>query len=119
MSDVLNESILGTIRGMLGPAEDYTHFDSEIAVHINTFLLTLTQLGVGPLSGFSISGDDETWSDFLGDSNLYEPVKTYLYMKTKLIFDPPTSSSVMDAMERACEQIEWRLKIQSEHVGEG
>ena len=119
MSDVLNSSILGTIRNMIGPEDDYTFFDNEIAVHINTFLMTLTQLGVGPKSGFSITGDDETWMDFLGSSSLYEPVKTYLYLKTRMIFDPPNSSSVMDAMQRTCEEIEERLRMQAEHIEGG
>ena len=119
MSDVLNSSILGTIRNMLGPTDDYTYFDSEIVVHINTFMLNLTQIGVGPKTGYSITGDEETWGDYLGDTIFYEPVKTYLYLKVKMIFDPPASSSVAEAMQRTCDEIEWRLKIQAEHVEGG
>lgn len=111
----MNESILTTIKKMLGIAEDYDAFDTDIIVNINTVFMTLTQIGVGPDKGFSIKSKDEKWSDFISedDDNL-EGVKTYIYIKVKLVFDPPTTSFVLEALKNMATELEWRLSIESE-----
>lgn len=106
------ESILTSIKKLLGIEESYEHFDADIIMHINSVLTILVQLGVGPSDGFSISGKDETWSDFLGaDSANLEGVKTYVYMKVRLIFDPPTTAAAIDSMNRLVNEFEWRLNV--------
>jgi hypothetical protein len=109
------ESILTSIKKLLAIEDDYTHFDMDIIMNINSVLMTLTQLGVGPTAGFTITSNTETWTDFLGEqfSNL-EGVKTYIYLKVRLVFDPPTSSGAIDAMTRIATEIEWRLNLQAE-----
>lgn len=110
------ESILTSTKKLLGIEADYTHFDTDIIIHINTTLMTLTQIGVGPAGGFAISGAYEKWSDFLPEADLIklQAVKTYLYLKVKLVFDPPLSSSVMEAMNRKADELEWRLNVAAE-----
>ncbi len=106
------ESILTSIKKMLGITEEYEHFDADLIMHINTVLSILTQLGVGPSEGFAIKDKTATWSDFLpsGSKNL-ESVKSYVYMKVKLIFDPPLTSSVSEAMNRMIGELEWRILV--------
>lgn len=105
------ESILTSIKKMLGPDSEYEYFDPDIIMHINTALMDLTQLGVGPSEGFSICDDTATWIDFIGDSKKLEAVKTYVYIQVKLVFDPPTSSAAIDALERQAKKLEWRLNV--------
>ena len=108
----MGDSILNTIKKMLGPDDSYEAFDTEIIVHINTALSILAQLGVGPKNGFRITGPNETWDEFISDGSIdLESVKSYIYMKVKMIFDPPASSFVMKAMEDSCKEIEWRLNV--------
>ena len=104
-------SILNTIKGLLGPDDDYDVFDQDIIVFINSALATLSQAGVGPSEGFRITGDRETWDDFIGDSERLESVKEYVYMKVKMAFDPPTSSFVMSAYQDTCNELLWRLNV--------
>ena len=108
------ESILTSIKKLLGITEEYAHFDNDIILHINAAFMSLHQLGVGPAEGFSISSDEQTWSDFISDSTKFEAVKIYIYIKVKLVFDPPTSSFVMDALNRQAQEYEWRLNVQAE-----
>ena len=103
------ESILTSIKKLLGIDEEYTQFDSDIIMHINSVFLNLTQLGVGPSEGFQIEDDSDTWEDFIGDSNQLQAVKSYVYLKVKLLFDPPLSSSVIESMNRMIAELEWRL----------
>lgn len=111
----MEESILRTIKKLLLISEEDPAFDLDILVHINSAIMTLRQLGVGPSSGFSVTGDSETWYDFLsGNVGLYQQVKTYIYLKVKLIFDPPPSSSVLEAYQAEIAELEWRLNIQAE-----
>lgn len=105
------ESILTSIKKMLGITEEYEHFDADLIMHINTVLSILTQLGVGPSEGFAIKDKTATWSDFLSDSKNLESVKSYVYMKVKLIFDPPLTSSVSEAMNRMISELEWRILV--------
>lgn len=105
------ESILTSIKKLLGIAEDYPHFDSDIIIHINSILTIVSQLGIGPKEGFLITGPSEQWSDFIEHPKLYEMVKTYIYLRVRLLFDPPQSSALMDAMNRQANELEWRLSI--------
>lgn len=108
------ESILTSIKKLLGITEDYEHFDSDIILHINAVFMILTQIGVGPASGFSIKSNTEIWSDFLGDATDFEAVKTYTYLKVRLLFDPPSSSSVLNSMNDMISELEWRLNVNAE-----
>ena len=105
------ESILTSIKKLLGIEDEYTQFDSDLVMHINTVFLNLTQLGVGPSEGFMIEDDAAVWEDFIGDSTQLQAVKTYVYLKVKLLFDPPLSSSVIDSMNRMISELEWRLNV--------
>ena len=106
------ESILTSIKKLLGIAESYKHFDDDIVMHINSVFLNLTQLGVGPENGFSIEDDTTEWTAFLtADHKLFEAAKSYIYLKVRLLFDPPTSSAVMEAINRNISEIEWRLTL--------
>ena len=105
------ESILLSIKKMLGITADYTHFDMDIIMHINSVFLILNQIGVGPAEGFSIYDETSTWEEFLeGNMNL-ELVKSYMFMKVKLLFDPPLASSTNEAMNRLIAESEWRLYL--------
>lgn len=105
------DSILTSIKKLLGPEEVYEHFDTDIIMHINSAFSTLTQLGVGPEEGFVIKDKTTLWTDFIQDDKRLEFVKTYIYLKVKLVFDPPLSSSVLDAMNRQINELEWRLNV--------
>ena len=107
------ESILTSIKKLLGIDEEYTHFDADIIMHINSVLMILTQLGVGPETGFVIEDDTSTWSDFVSEVNAAQlhAIKSYIYMKVKLMFDPPLSSAVVEAMNRQIAEFEWRLNV--------
>ena len=105
------ESILTSIKKLLGIAEDYTHFDTDLIIHINSALSVLTQLGVGPSEGFYVIDKDDKWEDFIYDNMQIEMVKSYVYLKVKLIFDPPLSSAVMESYNRQISEFEWRLNV--------
>ncbi len=111
----MTESILTSIKKLLGIEESYEHFDPDIIMHINSVLMVLTQLGLGPSEGFSISDKSKTWADFLGgDCSNLEGVKTYVYMKVRLIFDPPATAALIDSMNRLVNEFEWRLNVMAE-----
>ena len=115
----MTDSILLTIKRMLGYDAEYSPenpFDLEILIHINANLAILTQVGVGPDAGFKITGDSETWSDFLvGEYDEYnELVKEFVYLKTKLIFDPPSSSAAIETFNEAAKQDLWRIREKAE-----
>ena len=103
------DSILISVKKMLGITAEYTHFDADIIIHINSVFMILNQLGVGPREGFSISSDVETWDEFTNDNLTIESVKSYMYLKVGLLFDPPTSSNVLEARNRLVSELEWRL----------
>ena len=111
------DSILITIKKMLGIDQAYIVFDSELVVFINTALMVLEQVGLGP-NGFVITGESETWDDFLTDMNKFEGVKTYVYIKTRLAFDPPTNSSLLKSFEDTMKELEWRLNVKGEQEAE-
>lgn len=108
------DSILVSIKKLLGIAADYTHFDPDIIMHINSAFSVLTQLGIGPPEGFRIEDDVKTWNDFISDTIRLDAVKSYVYLKVSLMFDPPTSSAVLSAKERQISELEWRLNVAAE-----
>lgn len=114
--DQMNDSIVATIKKMLGLEDNYTPFDMDVIVHINTALLTLCQMGIGPREGYTVTDYDQTWDDFLTNKVFLGGVKTWIYLQVKMLFDPPTNSFVMDAMKQQSEQILWRLNVQAESV---
>lgn len=103
------DSILTSIKKMLGIEETYEHFDQDIIININSAMSILTQLGIGPETGFSIRDKTTLWSDYLPANTNVEMVKTYIYLKVKLVFDPPTSSAVLSSYERIIAETEWRI----------
>ena len=109
------ESILTSIKKQLGIAKDYTHFDADIIMHINSVFMVLTQLGVGPSDGFYIEDDSLEWMDFIEDPNQLQAVKTYIYLKVRLLFDPASlGSATLAAYERQIQELEWRLNVAAE-----
>lgn len=111
-------SILTSVKKMVGDDMDSDYFDPEIIMDINLAFMTLTQIGIGPSTGFFISDVNNSWSEFLDDRTDLEAVKNLVYLKTKLIFDPPSSAFVLDAMERGIAEITWRLSIKAEEAEE-
>lgn len=105
------ESILTSIKNLLGITEEYEHFDAALILDINSVLSTLTQIGVGPSEGFSIKTKEETWEQFLPNDPGLNFVKSYVHLKVRLLFDPPLSSAVMEAINRQISELEWRIHI--------
>lgn len=109
------ESILTSVKKMLGIEEDDTSFDEEIIMHINSVLMALTQLGVGPDEGFEIEDATSEWTDFVSDTKKFSAIKSYLFMRVKLLFDSSTmSSSLIEAYNRQIAEFEWRLNHAAE-----
>lgn len=108
------ESILTSIKKLLGITEEQTSFDPDIIMHINTVFSILTQLGVGPSTGVFISDELDTWDEFIPEGANLELVKTYVYMKVRLMFDPPSSSAAMDAINKNISELEWRINTMVE-----
>jgi hypothetical protein len=116
---VAQQSILTTTKKILGLPEEDTSFDLDIMVHINSVLDVLNQLGIGPEEGFVIEDASATWGDFLGETmgsnrKVMHSVKTYVYLRVKIIFDPPATSFAMDAMNKQIDEIGWRLNVMRE-----
>lgn len=109
------ESILTSIKTMLGYDEADTGYDDEIIMHINSVLMDLSQMGVGPAEGFEIEDDMATWDEFITDMKKFSAVKTYIYMRVKLIFDSSImSSALIDSYTKQCDRFEWRLNHAAE-----
>ena len=106
----MEESILTSVKKMLGIAKEYEHFDSDLIMHINSVLMILSQLGIGPVEGFLIEDETASWSDFIPEGKNLELVKSYMFLKVRLLFDPPLSSSVLGATNRMINEFEWRLQ---------
>lgn len=107
------ESILGTVKKILGLTGDYTYFDQDIIMHINSVFVTLNQIGVGPENCFSIKDDTTTWSEFTLGNHDIEAVKSYMGMKVRMMFDPPSNSILADSINKNIIELEWRLSIAS------
>lgn len=110
----MNESILTSIKKLLGIDESYEHFDADVKMHINTTILSLTQMGIGPEEGFMVEDKTTTWLNFVGPDLNLSAAKTYIYLKVKLLFDPPNSSFVIEAIKHQITELEWRLRTQAE-----
>lgn len=109
-------SILTSIKKLLGIAEDYTHFDDDIIMHINSVFMTLNQLGVGPAAGFFIEDDSTEWSEYVSNLTDLQAVKTYIFLKVKLVFDPSSvGASTLASYERQIQELEWRLNVAVEN----
>ena len=105
------ESILTSIKKLLGIAEEYEHFDPDIIMHINSVFMILNQIGVGPSEGFTIEDETSVWTDFIPETLRLEAVKTYVYLKVRLLFDPPLNSTVIESINRTISELEWRLNV--------
>lgn len=105
------ESILTSIKKLLGIADDYTQFDADLIIHINTVLSILGQIGVGDEKRYSVVDKSTTWDTLIGYESKLDMVKTYVYLKVKLLFDPPQSSAVMEAINRTISELEWRILV--------
>lgn len=110
------ESVLTSIKKMLGIVEEYTHFDADLIMHINSVLSILNQIGVGPPEGFSIEDKEDVWTDFIPQSPKLEFVKSYVYMKVKLLFDPPISPAAIESINRLTSELEWRIQVATDPV---
>lgn len=108
------DSILNSIKKLLGGESNSSFFDDDLIIHINSAFTTLSQLGLGPKEGFSISSASDKWSDFIEDVSQHEWIKTYVYLKVKLVFDPPLNSSVIESMKQMISEYEWRLTVRAE-----
>ena len=107
----MQDSILMTIRKLVCGDPYADHFDNDLLVHINACFSILNQLGVGPEDGFVVTDDTQSWSSYIADNRILNMVKTYVTLKVKKIFDPPLTSSVLEAMDKEISQLEWRLNV--------
>lgn len=113
----ITESILTSIKKLLGIDASYEHFDPDLIMHINSVFSILTQMGVGPPGGFSITGSSEKWDDFITkEPNSFSLVKSYMHLKVKLLFDPPLGSAVIESINRQISEFEWRLLVAADSV---
>jgi hypothetical protein len=112
----MTDSILDSTKKALNLASDYTAFDQDIILHINSVFSTLNQLGIGPAAGFMISDKVPVWADFLEGDLRLNNVKTYMYLRVRLLFDPPTLGYVIDAMKDQIKELEWRINVHHESI---
>lgn len=112
----MSDSIFNSVKKSLGLDEDYEAFDSIILLHINGVFATLNQLGIGPTLGFSIQDATPTWDAFLGTDLRMNFVKTYLYLKVRMLFDPPTTSYLIEALNKQASELEWRISVYREET---
>lgn len=111
-------SILQSIKKLLGIIPEAGVFDVDIMIHINTAFNHLTQIGVGPETGYRISSEDNVWTEFTTDNILLENVKSFVYIKVKMAFDPPATSALIDAYNSQLKELEWRIYTQAQHESE-
>ena len=110
------QSILTSIKKLIGIGEADESFDTDIIMAINTSLAALTQMGVGPTEGYTIQNKTETWDKFLGEAQNLEAVKSYIYLKTRLLFDPPTSSALLESIYNVLSELEFRISVQADSL---
>lgn len=113
---MVDDSVLDTTKKILQVDVDYTVFDLDIITHINSVFFTLQQLGVGPSSGFMIEDSSALWANYTLGDNALNAVKTYMYMRVRLLFDPPTTSFAIEALNKQIQELEWRLNVHREGV---
>lgn len=111
----MDNSILTSIKKLLGIAKEDKSFDPDIIMHINSVFMILNQLGVGPEEGFRIEDDSAQWEDFVDPDEDLEAVKTYMHLRVKSLFDPPLSSAVKESNDRMIHELEWRLNVNVEY----
>lgn len=114
----MNDSILVSIKKLLGLTEEDTSFDTDLIIHINSVFFMLNQLGVGSERVFSITDSSTEWTDFTRDVSEYSLIKSYMFLKVKLMFDPPNSSSVLDCYKAQITEYEWRINVMRENKKE-
>ena len=110
----MDNSVLTSVKKMLGIESEYTQFDTDIIININSVMMTINQLGIGPVTGFYITGNTETWIGLIGERKDMEAIKTLVYLKVRLLFDPPSSAFVLESIQRQIQEFEWRLNVQAE-----
>ena len=110
----MTQSILDSTKKMLGLASDYTAFDLDVITHINSVFSVLTQLGIGPERGFSIEDSSTTWDEYLGGNKLLHTIKSYVYLRVRVLFDPPSAGYVLTAIENQIKELEWRINMEHE-----
>lgn len=108
------QSILDSIKKVLGLGPDYTDFDTDVIMHINSAFMTLSELGIGPSDGFIITDSTGTWGDYTSDIKQLAGTKTYVFLKVRMAFDPPATSFALDAMAKMISELEWRLNVATE-----
>lgn len=108
------DSILASVKLQLGISPAETCFDESLIMNINSVFAILQQLGVGPSGGYAIQSVENTWNEFLANVDQIEMVKSYMYLKVKILFDPSASSVVMDAYNRLIGEFEWRLTVSAD-----
>ena len=114
----MEPSILNSVKKVLGIAAEYLAFDQDIMMHINTALATLTQLGVGPATGFTVDDVSDDWSDFVDPTDhQYNAVKSYVFLRVRMLFDPPQTSDLINAQNDQIKELEWRLNVHREETG--
>lgn len=112
----MSDSILTSTKKVLGIEEEYSAFDVDILMHINSVFSTLNQLGIGPPEGFSITDKNATWDTFFGNDPRLNSIKTYVYLKVRIIFDPPGTSYLINSLEKQAQELEWRLNVYREET---
>lgn len=106
------DSILNNVKKLLGIDGDDDSFDVDVMTIINSTILSLAQMGIGPPNGFIVTSIENEWADWIVTPTInLEGIKTYLYLKTKLIFDPPTNSTVIEAFNKSLSELEWRMML--------
>lgn len=108
------DSILNSTKKTLGLAEDYPAFDEDILMHLNSVFADLYQLGIGPQNGYQVTGEDQTWSDYLGSDYRLNSVRSYVYLRVRFLFDPPQAGFHISAMKEQIEKMEWRITAQGD-----
>lgn len=110
------DSILLSVKKMLGITGDYNYFDNDIIMHINTVISILKQMGLK--TDLVVANEKQTWRKLYGDDDIYGFIKTFVYLRVKLLFDPPASSSVSDAINRQIQELEWRIYSELDGLNE-
>lgn len=113
---MIDESILDTTKKILSVDAEYDVFDLDIMTHINTYFSVLHQVGVGPKDGFAITGPLEVWGQFTNNYAVLNDVKSYIWAKVRLAFDPPTTGYTTTLIENLCKELEWRLQVTAEKI---
>jgi len=110
----MSDSILNSTKRALDVPLNYDVFDQNIIMHINSVFSTLNQIGIGPADGFEIEDDSNTWTNYIGTNVRYNLVKSYMYLRVKMLFDPPATSFLIEAMTKQKDEMEWRLSVMRE-----